>query len=160
MSSSELSVEMNDCIELCLDCHKVCTELAGHTVGGSNEGADTKHSVTLLDCAQICLTHADFMARRSSRHAELAKVCADICRDCAASCEPHADNDEKMKHCVEVCRKCEESCRHMASSTSSGSSANETSAPQGTGAIATPTSASGGGNHPVEGTGAGVTQFT
>lgn len=158
MNASELSEEMKACVALCLDCHRVCTEAVGITMQGSSEHADGSHLVTLLDCAQICLTHADFMARRSSYHAELAKICADICGECAASCDAHSNSDEGLRHCAQACRKCEESCRRMASE--SHPRLDDTSAPQGTGAIATPTAASGGGDRPVEGTGAGVTQFT
>jgi hypothetical protein len=161
MGTTELSAEMKKCMDLCLDCHALCTETASHVLHGDVEHSEGKHLVTLLDCAQICLAHADFMARGSKHHPELAKLCADICRACSQLCDQHADADGKMKECADICRKCEESCRRMASdSAESGESAlAASSAPQGTGAIATPTEASGEGNIPVQGTGAGVTQF-
>lgn len=161
MSKLEVSTEMRKCIDLCLDCHAVCTEVASRIMYNSMQHSEGKRLVVLLDCAQICLTHADFIARQSEHYSELAKLCADICRQCTKSCEQHVDADEKMKECASICRKCEESCRKMASSASGStkSALEASSAPQGTGAITAPTESSGEGNIPVQGTGAGVTQF-
>ncbi|MBY0331313.1 MAG: four-helix bundle copper-binding protein, partial [Acetobacteraceae bacterium] len=57
-------------IQLCLDCHRSCTEAATHLLhGGSGQGHDERaHLVALLDCAQICVTCADFMTRGSPHH--------------------------------------------------------------------------------------------
>ena len=62
-----------------------------HVLHGGHVHSEAKHLVALLDCAQICLTHADFMARRSPHHAHLAGECAEICSACAAvSCASSA----------------------------------------------------------------------
>jgi hypothetical protein len=161
MSAPEISSEMRNCISMCLDCHAVCTETAGYVLHGGTKHSESQHLVTLLDCAQICLAHADLMARRSPHHAELAQVCADLCSACASQCDEHSGDDAKMKHCADVCRKCEESCRRMASASSSNQQGNTGAAPpQGTGAVGSPTKSSGEGNIPQQGDGAGVTQFT
>lgn len=161
MSTSQLSTEMKKCIDLCLSCHAICTETTSHLLQGGTNHSESTHLISLLDCAQICLAHADFMARGSKHHSELAKLCADICRECSESCDQHANADGKMRECAEICRKCEESCRQMAagSSGSDKSAVSASSAPKGTGAMVTPTESSGEGNLPVQGTGAGVTQF-
>ncbi len=114
MAANEISSEMRECIAQCLECHSVCTEAASHVLHGDGKHSEGAHLVALLDCAQICLVHADFMARRSPRHASLAAACADICKTCAELCEQHADKDGMMKRCAEACRECEQSCRRMA----------------------------------------------
>lgn len=161
MNTANQSSEMSDCRDMCLNCHAICTETISHVLHGNAQHSEGKHLVSLLDCAQMCLTHADFMARRSRHHSALAKLCADICRECADLCSQHGDKDGKMKECADVCRKCEQACQQMASGSPAGGSGNagESSAPQGTGAVAAPTESSGEGNMPVQGTGAGMTQF-
>jgi hypothetical protein len=68
----------------------------------------------LLDCADICGTSADFMLRSSSQHGSTCAVCAELCRQCAKSCEQTGAEDEMMRRCAEICRKCAESCQRMA----------------------------------------------
>lgn len=165
MDNAELSSEMRACMSLCLECHAACTETARLVMEGNASHSEAEHLVALLDCAQMCLTHADFMARRSPHHARLAAVCADLCNASARLCDEHAES-EAMKRCAQHCRKCEESCRRMASasnssSTSSFSQSQSTAGgnlPQGTGAAPPPSS--GGSGVPEQGGGAGATRFT
>lgn len=111
--SSKMDSEMRECMQNCLECHRFCTEAAGHVLHGGHVHNEAEHLVALLDCAQICLVHADFMARRSPHHPHLAKECAEICKACAELCEKHADADGEMAACAAACRKCEESCSRM-----------------------------------------------
>lgn len=104
---------MQECIANCMECHRACTETAAHVLHGGHPHSEAKHLVALLDCAQMCVLHADFMARRSPHAAHLAKECAEICNACAALCEEHSDPDGKMKQCAEVCRKCAATCERM-----------------------------------------------
>jgi hypothetical protein len=114
MNQSQASSEMmKECLAHCLECHRVCTETAAHVLHGGHVHSEAKHLVALLDCAQICIVHADFMARRSPHQAHLAKECAEICSACAALCEKHADPDGEMKRCAEACRTCAKSCSAM-----------------------------------------------
>lgn len=113
MNQSQKGSVMADCVIDCLDCHRLCTQTAALVLHGGHVHSEAKHLVALLDCAQICMVHADFMARRSPHHAHLAKECAEICNACAALCEEHPDPDGKMKLCAEVCRKCAKSCQEM-----------------------------------------------
>jgi hypothetical protein len=108
-----LTNDMQQCIANCMKCHQVCTETAAHVLHGGHKHDEAKHLVALLDCAQMCSLHADFMTRRSPHAAHLAKECAEICNACAALCEGHPDPDGKMKQCAEVCRQCAASCERM-----------------------------------------------
>jgi hypothetical protein len=113
MASQTLSPEMQQCLDNCMACHRLCTETAAHVLHGGHVHSEAKHLVALLDCAQICLTHADFMVRRSPHHAHLAGECAEICSACAALCEEHEDPDGEMAACAKACRACAESCSKM-----------------------------------------------
>lgn len=113
MSSFEMESKMAECLANCVECHRMCTETAAHVLHGSHVHSESKHLLALLDCAQICTVHADFMIRRSPHHTHLSKECAEICTACAVLCEEHQDPDGKMKACAEVCRRCAASCSQM-----------------------------------------------
>jgi hypothetical protein len=108
-----ISREMRQCAEECLSCASICTEAVPHCLllGGRHAMAD--HIGSLIDCAQICQTSADFMLRGSHAHTEVCGVCATVCRTCEASCRELAD-DELMKRCADECARCAESCERMA----------------------------------------------
>lgn len=105
---------MDACVQACLDCHRSCLATIAHclTKGGSH--AEAKHIGIMMDCAQICAVCADFMIRSSDHAAHLCRVCADICRACAASCGQHADADDMMKTCAAACTRCADECGKMA----------------------------------------------
>ena len=109
---------MRHCIDNCVACHRICTEMIAHclTKGGKHSGAE--HIRLLLDCAQICQTSADFMLRSSPLHARTCELCADVCRLCADDCERLAAEDSMMKECADLCRRCADSCAQMAATAS------------------------------------------
>lgn len=103
---------MQQCIQNCTDCHRVCLETEAHCLQVGGKHAGPTHVRLLLDCAQICATSADFMIRGSDLHARTCAACAEVCERCAESCEGAGD-DEVMRRCAEACRRCAESCRQM-----------------------------------------------
>ena len=107
------SSEMQQCIDNCTACHAICVETASHCLAMGNEHAAPHHITTLLDCAEICSTSADFMLRGSEHHPKTCGVCAELCRACAESCRAFAD-DAQMQRCADVCDRCAESCERMA----------------------------------------------
>jgi hypothetical protein len=115
MPHQEMSQEMRDCISNCMTCHAVCLETISHCLEMGGEHASPQHIRLLQDCAQICVTSADFMLRMSDHHPQVCGVCADICDACARECESMADGAEFM-------RRCAESCRRMSSGASSTAS--------------------------------------
>lgn len=110
MSSSE----MQQCIQNCMECHRVCTEMVTHCLSLGGAHAEPAHITLLLDCAEICATSAAFMIRGSQYHAQTCGVCAEVCTACADDCERIAGGDEMMKQCAEICRRCADSCKQMA----------------------------------------------
>ena len=111
-----MTAEMQSCIEECLECHRICVETATHCLALGGKHASAEHIGTLLDCAEICQTSANFMLRGSHDHHEVCGVCAVICDRCAKSCESLAGQDDLMRRCAQACRRCSESCRNMAGS--------------------------------------------
>lgn len=108
-----MNEEMQQCIQECQDCHRVClATLAQHCLNMGGAHVEANHVRAMMDCIQICQTSADFMMRGSERHKLTCGACAHICEDCARSCE--ALDGPEMKACAVQCRQCAESCRKMA----------------------------------------------
>ena len=106
-------MDIRQCIDLCIECHRVCLETVSHCLKEGGKHAEATHIVLLMDCAQICATSADFMLRGSARHKATCRACAEICDACGRNCES-MDDDAQMKRCADICRRCAESCRSMA----------------------------------------------
>lgn len=113
-AAESMTSEMQECINNCLECHRICVATAGHCLDMGGKHASREHQTTLLDCAQICATSADFMLRQSPMHGMVCATCAEACRRCADACERMAGGDQTMQQCAEVCRRCAESCKRMA----------------------------------------------
>ena len=110
-----LTVEMQECIQNCDDCRDLCLATVTHCLDMGGQHASSTHIRTLLDCAEICQTSANFMLRGSDMHGQTCGVCASACERCADECESMADGDEQMLACAKACRTCAESCSQMAS---------------------------------------------
>ena len=106
-----MSPEMEQCMKDCHHCHLTCLHMAAtHCLELGGKHTEPSHMRVMLDCAEICQTALNFMARSSAQHAAVCRACAEICRACADSCEQLGD----MQECVEACLKCAESCERMA----------------------------------------------
>jgi hypothetical protein len=114
MAHVESTAAMRSCIDACQACHAVCLETVKHCLAMGGRHAEAEHITTLLDCAQICATSADFMLRGSASHTATCLACAEVCETCAESCD--ALDGAEMKRCADECRRCAEECRKMAAS--------------------------------------------
>jgi hypothetical protein len=112
-SETTATAEMRSCAKECADCHEICIETVQHCLAMGGEHASPEHIRTLLDCAQICQTSADFLTRASELHLITCAACAEICRACERACEAMG-TDQTMKTCAEACARCAESCERMA----------------------------------------------
>ncbi len=92
------------------------TETIAHCLQTGGKHAEPAHIRLLLDCAQICVTGADFMLRTSHFHREVCGVCSNICKACAEACSQMVQGDASMEQCAEACRRCAASCQKMAGS--------------------------------------------
>jgi hypothetical protein len=65
----QMSAEMQACMDACHHCHITCLSMTTQhclQVGGAHAAPD--HIKIMLDCAQVCATSLDFMARGSDQH--------------------------------------------------------------------------------------------
>jgi hypothetical protein len=67
-----------------------------------------------LDCADLCVVTARFLARSAGGDAKLLRAvveaCARACAYCDAECLLHADEHDHCRLCAESCRYCAEAC--------------------------------------------------
>ncbi len=112
MMMQHSSASMQECIRNCQECHAMCLSMAsGHCLEMGGKHVEPSHLRTMLACAEICQTSANFMLLGTPLHTATCGVCAQACQACAESCQALGDMDE----CAQACRKCADSCRAMAS---------------------------------------------
>lgn len=108
------------------DGHQALTDLALTCVGRGE--ACVAHCIqvmgegdtSLRDCLTsvnemlpMCATLARYAAVDAKRLKRLARVCIDVCDDCAAECEKHARDHVECKVCGEACRFLIEACKDL-----------------------------------------------
>ena len=104
--------QMQQCIDECLNCHRVCLQMAmNHCLELGGKHTEPNNFRTMIACAEICQTSANFMLIGTELHNLTCGVCAQVCEECARSCE----GLDGMEECVQACRRCAESCRTMLS---------------------------------------------
>jgi hypothetical protein len=102
---------IEECIDECLNCHRVCLHTAmTHCLEEGGEHTEPNHLRLMLNCAEICQTSANFMISGSDVHHLTCRACAEVCRRCADNCERIGE----MEECVTACRSCAEACQRMA----------------------------------------------
>jgi hypothetical protein len=107
------STKMQQCIDECLSCHRICLETIAHCLKMGGKHAEASHIRWLQDCAEICQTSANFMLHGSELHARTCGVCAEVCEKCAESCA-RIGGDTPKPACEDACRRCAASCRDLA----------------------------------------------
>ena len=109
----QMSEELIQCIQDCLDCYRVCQQTASlHCLELGGEHVEPAHFRLMLDCVETCRSAAALMLNGSSYAHEHCRLCARVCRDCAESCRRLGDMDD----CVAACERCADSCERMAAS--------------------------------------------
>lgn len=103
---------MQEGVEECSTCHHVCVLTTGHCLSLGGAHADLGHLTLLADCADICLTTANLLLRRSEHYEATCAACLEICRACEASCALFRD-DVNMRECGDACRRCAEACEKL-----------------------------------------------
>jgi hypothetical protein len=110
----QVSSEMQECIQNCLDCHSACLNTSIYCLQQGGQHGEAAHIALMLDCAEICQTSANFMLRQSALHMRTCALCAEVCHMCGMDCQRFADS-EQMQACAAMCRRCAESCQRMLS---------------------------------------------
>lgn len=109
-SQSRMDLMMQDAIKACSNCHAMCLRTAmGYCLERGGRHVQQEHLRSILNCAELCQTSANFMLSGSPLHGRVCAVCAEVCDACAKSCEQVGD----MSECADECRACAKSCRTM-----------------------------------------------
>ncbi|MBD0268606.1 MAG: four-helix bundle copper-binding protein [Cyanobacteria bacterium Co-bin8] len=114
LSLHEISQDMQQCIQNCLDCHSICLNTITYCLQQGGHHSEPAHIRLMMDCVESCQTSANFMLRNSDLHAHFCRACAEVCQRCAEDCDRMGD-DAQMKACADMCRRCAETCRQMSS---------------------------------------------
>ena len=102
---------MQACIDACLNCYRTClSEAMNHCLEAGGAHTAPAHFKLMMACAEMCRTSAHFMLIGTRHHQHTCAECAEICRECATSCETVGD----MEDCVSACRHCADACAKMA----------------------------------------------
>jgi hypothetical protein len=104
------------CAEACNRCQRECDACSHHCLylvaQGKKEHIKTQQ--TCQDCAVVCATSAQVVARKGPFTDLICKACAEACNRCGKACA-HFNDDPDMKRCTDECRRCEQACREMLS---------------------------------------------
>ena len=73
---------MQKCIQLCRDCHAMCTQTIAHCLKLGGRHAAPDHIRLMVDCAQMCETTAEYLLRGSPFHERICGVCSEACEQC------------------------------------------------------------------------------
>lgn len=109
MASSETK-NLQDCIEACEEAIHASQACAAADI---REGS-AQCALINLDCADICSATMNALARNSAHHGDFCKLCAHICRQCAAACAAHAKEHKHCAICQSACEKCAAACEKHA----------------------------------------------
>lgn len=101
---------MQECIDNCLNCFKVCEDVLSNFELISK--LNSQQFKTLKSCVEICQTSAKMMIIGSPFHRLTCEACSKICVACAEMCEKLGGPN--LSECGRVCRQCAESCGAMA----------------------------------------------
>lgn len=98
------------CMEVCTQCHQTLLHTAmQYCLPADGKHVAPDHFRLMMNCAEMCQTTANFQLSDSKYCRQIAALNAQICDECADSCERLGDLDD----CVQACRQCAECCRCM-----------------------------------------------
>ena len=103
---------MAHCIAACQQCHATTLQTVAWALRKGGDVASADYMQILFDCASICDTSIDFMARGSEAHRLLCRACAQISTRCADASE--AFGMPELHAQIETCRACAQSCWEVA----------------------------------------------
>lgn len=113
MMHHDMTSEMQECLDACNACRDACLVSIAHVTETGAPLATPELMSALLDCAAICETAGNFLARGSSRHSHVCAVCAHCCRECETLCRRYPDSST-LSRCAEACARCAQTCEVMA----------------------------------------------
>jgi Domain of Unknown Function (DUF326) len=107
-----MELRVQECIELCLGCHRVCLETAAYLATGGRS-AEVGQIRLLFNCAELCQTSAGLLRGGAHLTSRTSAACAEICEWCARACDGFGA-DSQLRACADACRRCAAACREVA----------------------------------------------
>ena len=112
MIYTDITSSLKQCIQTCLECHRLCQQFAErYCVTSNGLLSEPSHIRQLRFCAGVCQTTVQTMISRADVNYLTCHLCAQSCCRCADACQPI----EGMEDCVQACLVCAESCDKHAS---------------------------------------------
>jgi hypothetical protein len=102
---------VDECIRLCLECHRECLEAVSR-LSGSGQSVEVAHIRLLFGCAELCATSAGLLRAGSDVSGRTAGACAEVCERSARLCDELGE--PAMSVCADASRRCAEACRQQA----------------------------------------------
>jgi Cys-rich four helix bundle protein (predicted Tat secretion target) len=93
------------CIQVGEECQAHCFQ---QFAAGDTSLAACAKTVSMM--LQMCRALVTAAAQSSPRLKDIARVCGQVCRDCEATCKPHAGHHDVCRRCMEACRSCASAC--------------------------------------------------
>lgn len=107
-----MSAQVDDCLEACLECHRICLETVSHLSTGDDQVA-AEDIRLLFNTADVCRTNASLLRGGADRHRGASVACAELCEQSARYCDGRGD-DPRLRACAVACRRCAAACRGLA----------------------------------------------
>ncbi|ODR96858.1 hypothetical protein AUC70_13805 [Methyloceanibacter stevinii] len=104
-----------DLTKLALDCVGYGEACVAHCIKvlGTGDTSLTDCLVSVNAMLPMCATLARYAVTDAKRLKELARVCIDVCDDCAKECDKHAAEHEECKACGDACNACIKACKKL-----------------------------------------------
>ncbi len=103
-----------------MNCSSIIQETLMYCLQQGGRHADARHISLLMDTAEFCKTGTSVLFHSSPVSQRVVGVIAEVCQECATSCEQFGD-DSQMRACYDACLRAANSCRRIFG-TSTGSS--------------------------------------
>jgi hypothetical protein len=100
-------------IRKCLVAYKATHSCLKHCLVSDEKHHKHGHITLLKECSEITNLTSSFLLEGSDFKNQICNLCAQICIECAESCEAIDPHDQKMSDCARSCRECAESCMSM-----------------------------------------------
>ena len=107
--------KFQDCINACVACAIECDHCSVACLQEEDVKMMSRCIQLDVDCSKICYLAVSYMSGGSEFAHQICQLCAEVCDACAQECEKHASMHDHCKICAEACRKCAEECRSMVS---------------------------------------------
>ncbi len=114
----QLSQEMQECIQKCLDCHNICLKTFNDCVRQGGELREDRCIRLLISCADMCRTTASFAFRGFQLYERVCLICAEVCELCVGELDRMPG--DALKACAEICSQCAECCKQIPAAPETG----------------------------------------